>query len=531
MNVDILIKGGTVVDGTGAPARLAEVAVAGGHIVGVGSRLDVVATETIDATGCVVSPGFVDIHTHSDVSLLHDPRGESKLLQGVTTEVIGNCSFSPFPINPQRLELHSDHLARIGDDPIIPTWTDLTGYAAELERRGIALNVAPLLGHGTLRVATMGVDDRPPTPSELDRMLLLADEAFAQGAFGFSTGLTHVPSAYAAPEEIEALGAVAVRRGRIYATHARASAGNMIGAVEEAVEIGRRSGVRVEFSHLSINEPDHWGQAADLIEVFTRARSDGIEIGYDVYPYDASCSSLTQYLPGWVQEGGTEAMVARLSDPDVRSKALGDLAAGWFGGIPWLWERVVVSRTGQGGESYIGQSIEAIAAAEGRRPEVVALELCERFGNEAEVVLHYRTEQDMLAFLRHPLAVVGSDGSAIPLEQHGDKPHPRHFGTFPRILGRYVRDRSELALEDAIAKMTARPAERTGIRDRGRIMVGLVADLVVFDPSTVLDNATFEDPTQAPSGIRDVVVNGVTAMRDSEQLGVRSGRVLLASGS
>ena len=529
VDVDLLLRGGLVVDGSGSPGHTADVAVQDGRIVAVGAALDANARQTIDATGCVVAPGFVDIHTHSDVSLLHDPRGESKVLQGVTTDVIGNCSFSAFPIDPSRLSLHSDHLARLGDEPITPTWTDLDGYAAVLERAGIALNVAPLLGHGTLRVATMGVADRPPDATELARMLELADEAFSQGAFGFTTGLTHVPSAYAQPPEIEAIAALAAVRGRIYATHARANAGRTFAAVDEAVAVGRRTGVRVEFSHVAINEPDLWGSADAVLAIFERAVTDGVDISFDVYPYDASCSSLTQYLPPWVQEGGTEAMVARLADDAVRSRALQELAAGWFGGIPWLWDRVVVSRTGPGGEHLIGQSIAEIAAADGRPPEVIALGLCERFGNEAEVVLHYRTEGDMLTFLRHPLAVVGSDGSAIPLDQHGDRPHPRHFGTFPRILGRYVREMPALPLEAAIAKMTSRPATRIGLRDRGFVRQGYVADLVVLDPATVRDEATFLDPARAPVGIRDVIVSGVATVRDGRQTGARPGKVLRAS--
>jgi N-acyl-D-aspartate/D-glutamate deacylase len=530
--VDLLIRGGHLIDGSGAPGTDADVAIAGGRIVAIGEGASaLVGRETafLDASGMVVAPGFVDIHTHSDVSLLHDPRGESKVLQGVTTEVIGNCSFSPFPIEPARLELHRDHLARIGDDPITPTWTDLAGYAAELERRGTAINAAPLLGHGTLRVAVLGVDDRPPTDAELERMLDLADGAFAQGAFGFSTGLTHVPSAYGSSAEIEAVARVARRRGRIYATHARAVAGGAFAAIEEAVAVGRATGVRVEFSHLAINEPHLWGHAAEVLAIFERARAEGIDIAFDVYPYDASSSSLTQYLPPWVQEGGTEAMRERLRDAGTRERALVDLAAGWFGGIPWHWERIVISRTGPGGEASIGRSVEAIAQDEGRPPQVVMLELCERFGNEAECVLFYRTEADMLAFLTHPLGVMGSDGSAIPLDQGGDKPHPRHFGSFPRVLGRYVRELGALGLPEAVAKMSSRPAERIGLADRGRAAPGSAADLVIFDADRVIDQATFLDPCRAPIGIRDVLVGGVPVVRDGVQTDARPGKVLRAS--
>lgn len=530
MTPELVVTGGLVIDGTGRPATVADVAIAGGRILWIGDGAIPPGTPVIDAAGAVVVPGFVDIHTHSDVSLLHDGRAESKILQGVTTEVTGNCSFSPFPIDPARLDLHRDHLARIGDDPITPSWTDLDGYAAELERRGTAINVAPLLGHGTLRVAVLGVDDRPPTPDELERMCALAEAAFDQGAFGFSTGLTHVPSAYGGPEEIHALAQVAHRMGRVYTTHARATAGGAFSAIEEAIEVGRRTGVRVEFSHLAINEPHLWGHAAEVLALFDAARGDGVEIAFDVYPYDASSSSLTQYLPSWVQEGGTDAMRLRLSDPDTRSRALTDLAAGWFGGIPWHWERIVLSRTGPGGEGLIGRSIEAIALEQQRPPAEVMLETCEIYGNEAECVLFYRTEEDMLAFLSHPLGVVGSDGSAIPLDQGDDRPHPRHFGSFPRVFGRYVRERAALTLEEAVAKTSTLPAARIGLHDRGQLVPGWAADLTILDPGSVIDRATYTDPCQAPVGVRTVVVAGVPVVRDGAITGARPGRVLRARG-
>jgi N-acyl-D-amino-acid deacylase len=526
---DLVVRGGLVIAGDGTAARRADLRLSAGRVAAIEPPSDRRARDgDLDASGCVVAPGFIDLHTHSDVSLLHDPRGESKVLQGVTTEVTGNCGFSAFPIDPARLALHSDHLARIGDDPITPTWTDLDGWAATLERQGIALNVAPLLGHGTLRVAVMGVDDRPPTPDELARMAALSDDAFRQGAFGVSTGLTHVPSAYAAAAEVEALAAVAARHGRLYATHARVGAGRTLSAIDEAVDVGRATGVRVEFSHLAINEPDLWGRARDVLAVFERARADGVDIAFDVYPYDASCSSLTQYLPGWLQEGGTDAMVARLADPATRARAEAEVADGWWGGIPWRWERVVVSRAGPGDEDAVGLSIEALAARRGRPPERVALDLCERHGNEAEVILFYRTEEDMLAFLRHRLATVGSDGSAIPLDQGPDRPHPRHFGTYPRVLGRYVREQGALGLQEALARMTWQVADRLGLADRGRLVPGSAADVVVLEPDRVLDTATFEDPCRAPVGVRHVIVGGVPVVADGRQQPALPGRVLRA---
>ncbi len=521
---DLVIRNASLIDGTGAAARPADVGITGDRITAVGTiAADVVAERTIDAGGRVVCPGFVDIHTHSDLTLVEDGTGESKLRQGVTTEVVGNCSFSAFPIEPERLELHADHLAR-ATAPITPWWTDFDGYADALHERGLTINVAPLAGHGTLRVAAMGVDERAPTPAEMQRMVHDLDHALEQGAFGMSTGLTHVPSSYGDFDEVVALAEVLAARGALYATHSRAIAPDERAAVAEAIDVGRRTGVTVEFSHLAINRPERWGTGDELLAMFDAARAEGIDIFFDVYPYDASSSSLTQYLPPWVQAGGTEAMIARLAIPAERERALADMTEGWFGGIPWLWDRFVVSSSPDG--YGVTSTLAELSEREGIEPYELTLQLCERYGNELQVVLFYRSDEDVARFLRHPLAVVGSDGNAIALEQPTACPHPRNFGTFPRVLGVYARERGVLELPDAVRKMTAEPARRLGLTDRGTIAVGAVADIVVFDPETVLDHAGFGESPSAPTGI-DVVIVGGTVVLDHGAISTdRPGRVL-----
>lgn len=521
---DLLFRNATLVDGTGSPPKRADVGVNGDRIEAVGSiSTDAEALRMLDVTGKVLCPGFIDIHTHSDLSLLADGTGESKLRQGVTTEVVGNCSFSAFPIEPSRLHLHSDHLARV-TSPVTPDWVDLDGYAAALEEAGLAINVAPLAGHGTLRVAAIGIDSRPPTGDELARMVSDLECALDQGAFGMSTGLTHVPSSYAAFDEIAELARVLARREALYATHSRPHEDRERGAVGEAVDIGRLTGVTVEFSHLAINDPELWNTGERVLELFSEARESGVDIFFDVYPYDASSSSLTQYLPPWVQEGGTEAMRSRLADPATRTRALHDMTRGWFGGIPWLFDRFVISECPDG--FGVSRSLGELSAEAGADPYEMTLELCERYGNLAQVVLFYRTEQDVQTFLADPLAVVGSDGNAVPLHQPSARPHPRFFGTFPRVLGRYVRERQILTLEDAVRKMSGEPARRLGLEGRGTVREGKIADLVVFDPETVRDTTGFGQVPAAPVGIETVVVAGRVLLEDGAVSTERPGRVL-----
>lgn len=356
--------------------------------------------------------------------------------------------------------------------------------------------------------------------------------------------MTHVPSRYARTAELEALCAALAKHDAIYATHSR---GNGFSGAAEAADLGRASGAKIQYSHVALNRPEHWGSAERLLDVFGEARHDGVDIACDVYPYDASASALTQYLPAWVQEGGVKAMSGRLADPAIMQRAEDELAAGWGadGQIPWFWDRVMLARTdvgtarrrtrneGDGERDYRivldapeGISIEEAAAHAGVSAARYVLELCREGGNRVQVVLFYRTEADMRAFLRYEHTVVGSDGSAIAYEQHGRRPHPRAFGAHARVLGRYTRELADLDLATAVHKMTGAVADRMGITDRGTLQPGRAADIVIFDPGTVTDNATFGDPCRAPSGIAHVVVNGEIVIDAGVQTSARPGKVL-----
>ena len=527
---DLIIRGASVIDGTGAPGRVVDVGVTGDRITAVGTvPADAPTARTIAAAGRVLTPGFIDLHTHSDLTLLADGLGESKLLQGVTTEVTGNCSFAPFPIEPARIDLHTEHLATINFDHnesgSTPHWTDFDGYADALADAGLGINVAPLAGHGTLRVAALGLDERPATPEELDRMRRDLATQLDQGAWGMSTGLTLVPSAYGSLDEVIALAEVLADRGALYATHGRSSGTDLgPGGIEEAIAVGRASGVSVQQSHMAINHPDQWGSGPEQLALLDAAREEGIDIFHDVYPYIASSSALTQYLPPWLQAGGIGEMRNRLADPSTRSRAIADMHNGWFSGIPWLWDRFMVSAAPDG--YGVTRTLEDLAAESGTDPYELTLQLCEKYGNEIHVVLFYRVEEDVEAFLAHPLATVASDGNAMPLVGHGFSHHPRSFGTFPRVLGRYVRERGTLPLVEAIHKMSGEPARRLGLSDRGVIAEGRHADLVLFDPATVTDRAEFGRAPEAPLGIHVVVVNGSVMVDHGTIASARPGRVL-----
>ncbi|GAA5107529.1 D-aminoacylase [Haloechinothrix salitolerans] len=520
------LRGGTIVDGTGAAPRIGDVAIRGDRISRVTPPGVVPAhpSDEIDCIGLTVTPGFVDIHTHSDLSFVHHPSAPSKVMQGVTTEVVGNCGFSPFPAHPHRREALIGFLRGIGVPRTNIPWSDFAGYADVVDAYRPVMNVAPLAGHGALRIAATGTDDVTVDGDILRTMERLLRECLDQGAFGLSTGLSYVPSQFAGPDEINALARVVRDHDALYATHARATP-DPFDSFDEAIGVGKATGVRVQYSHLALNDPRMWGRADDVVAHFQHAADAGIDVRYDVYPYDASASSLTQYLPAWVQAGGEDGIRRQLADRTGFARARDDLAKGLYGTIPWDWERVVVSLAGPDDEALEGRSIAHGAERYGMTPEELCLRLAMRYGNRAQVVLFYRAEADVAAFLAHPLAIVGSDGTAMPVTAPG-RPHPRSFGSHARLLHRYVADEGRLTLADAVHKSTLAPAQRIGITDRGVLTEGARADIAVLDATAVRDTATWTDPCQLASGVRDVWVNGEHTIASGTPTGHRAGHVL-----
>ena len=527
--LDLTIEGATVVDGSGAPGSRSDVGVRDDTIVAVGDLSREPAGARLGAAGRVLAPGFIDVHSHSDWRLWANRRAESKIRQGVTTEVVGNCGFSPAPVSAEHLE-ELRGFALYVPAGMDFAWRSVGEYLRAFDREGTALNVVQLVGHGTLRVAAMGFAHRAPETQELLRMQRLLDEAMEAGAWGLSTGLIYAPGSYATTEEIVALARVAARRRGFYASHIRGEGATLLAAVGEAIRVGREAGLPVQVSHIKAAGRPNWGKVADALALVDAARAEGLDVTADVYPYTASSTTLRTLLPDWALEGGVEAMRARLTDPAARARIRRELEAPPAGQSLLDrvgWENIMVSYCAVRKDAE-GRRLSELAAARGQDPIDAALELLEAEGGRAYMILFQLDEADLRRALVHPAVMIGSDGSA--LAPYGElaqgKPHPRSYGTFPRVLGEYAREQRVLPLARAIHKMTGLPARRLGLRDRGVIAPGARADLVVLDPRRVADRATYEDPHRYPDGIEHVLVNGRFVVKDGEHTGSLPGRVL-----
>ena len=501
---DLLIRGGRVVDGAGNPWVLADIAVRGDRIARIGHLPDADAGRVIDADGLVVAPGFIDPHTHAVRGIFDVPTADNYLLQGVTTLTEGNDGASPWPVG--------EHLERIAALGISPNW----GVFA---------------GQGTIRRTVIGAADREPTRDELDRMRALVAEAMEAGALGLSTGLFYVPGSFTSTEEIVALSRIAAGYGGIYISHMRDEALRLLDSVEETIRIGEEAGIPVQMTHHKAISRDMWGRSADSLALVDAARARGVDITIDQYPYTASQTSITAVIPQWAQAGGTSALLARMRDPETRRRIREEIV--WRiehdrgGGDPaniviglCAWDRTLE-----------GRSLADILAS--RDAEVtlanaadLVMEIVENGG--ARAIYHAMDEGDVERIMRHPATAIGSDGG-ISVFGAG-VPHPREYGTFARVLGRYVRERGVLTLEEAVRKMSGATAQRIGLQDRGLLREGFFADIAVFDPDRIIDHATFAQPHRYAEGVTHVVVNGVLVVDGGAHTGARPGRVLHGPG-
>lgn len=527
---DILIRSGTIIDGTGAPRVRMDLAIDGTRVAGAYKPSEGKASMTIDAEGMVVCPGFIDIHTHSDLYLLSCPLAESKIRQGVTTELVGNCGGSAAPLVGQAREAERRSAKDLWVDV---TWSTIDEYLLRLADVRTSVNVASLVGADTLRLGVIGAEDRPPSDDELATMNKLLADAMVEGAFGVSSGLIYAPGCFARTEELISLATTAASLGGMYASHIRGEGRTLVEAVAEAIRIGRDAGCRVQISHHKACGERNWGKVGETLAMIEAARSDGVDVAFDVYPYTASSTALDTILPPWVREGGRGPELAKLRDPTVRERIkreLPDRDTVWENTVAEDgWANIVMlGFKVEGNRRHENRSVQSVADELGKDPADCAMDLLIEEELGVGAVFHEISEEDVKRVISHPLAMVGSDGeSEAPYGPTGSSPtHPRSYGTFPRTIRRYSIEMGLFSLEDAVRKMTSMPAARMGLADRGTLARGMAADVVVFDPERIRDTATYEDSHRYAEGIVHVLVNGLLTIEDGEHTKERAGQVL-----
>lgn len=524
---DLLIRRGLIIDGSGRPGVVGDVAVAGGRIAALGIAGPSDAKKIIDADGLAVTPGFIDIKTHSDFVLPINPKAESKVRQGVTTEIIGHCGFSVAPVLPGKAQLLADYLS--GGAPWL-AFREMSFPEYLGTFPAVAVNTGMLVGHNTLRLMVMGLEDRVPSEIELNQMSTLLEDGLRAGALGMSSGLFTPPGSFAKPDEMRTLCTVLKKHNAAYFTHIRDEANKVMEAVEEAIDIARATGVHVEVVHLKCSGIDNWGKAAQILDRIAAARAEGCDIDCDAYPYTAGANPLKNLLPGWVQIGGNESMLARLAQPETRARIRSEIAENGlnnWGRIP-SWDAVQISISPRMPKTA-GQTVASLATMRGCDP---IDQICDHLIDDngaTRVLVTSISEDDVRTIVRSSTALVGSDGNCVATYGTVSQgmPHPRFYGTFPRIISRYVHDERLIPLEQAIYKMTGGSAKALKVRDRGLLRVGHRADLAVFDPDDFRDQATYADPHHYPSGARTtVIVNGTLVVENASHTGATPGKVL-----
>jgi N-acyl-D-amino-acid deacylase len=525
--MDIVVRGARVIDGTGSPGYLADVGIREGHIAEIADPNRLTGRRTINADGLVLAPGFIDMHAHSDLQILAEPDHTAKVSQGVTLEVIGQDGLSYAPVDDGTLANLRTQISGWNDDPpgFDWNWRSVAEYLDRLDT-GIAANAAYLVPQGTLRMLCVGHDARPTTDSELRHMRELLAQSLGEGAFGMSSGLTYTPGMYASTSELAALCEVVAAHRGFYSPHHRSYGSGALDAYAEMIEVSKSSGCPLHLAHATMNFEVNKGRSGELLSMVDTALDEGCDITLDTYPYLPGCTSLHALLPSWATEGGVDATLHRLRDPDQRSRirdVMEQEGSDGCHGVLIKWDTIEINgvRCPESHGHLVGHSIAESAHAAGLPPAELYFDVLvsEQLGTSC--LMHVGHEENVQAIMRHRAHTVGSDGLLV-----GARPHPRAWGTFPRYLAHYVRELGVLGLEDCVAHMTGRAADRLGLADRGRIRVGAVADLVLFDPAEVTDTATFDEPRQQATGIPYVLVNGVPVIDDGHRTDALPGYAL-----
>ena len=519
--LDLIIRGGFILDGSGKPPYFSDVGIHGDRIAAIGKLEQVSAAKVIEAQGHVVCPGFIDLHSHSDVLLLKEPKHEPKVMQGVTTELLGLDGLSYAPLSKANLQQVRRYIAGLDGNPDISwDWNSVGDFISRFDQK-TAVNVAYLVPHIALRLEVIGWADCPASPHEIGRMRELMSEGMRQGAVGFSTGLDYFPARYSNRDELVAICQTVAQYKGISVWHTRMRDLGLIPSIEEALWVGEQTGVPIHISHFSTAGRANRGKSVEMLALIDKTRAKGIEVTFDSYPYLASSTMTIIFLPRWVHEGGPDAILKRLEQKTLREKIGSELKSAAYN-----WEDIYLTSVAtEKNKVYVGKNVVEAANMAGKEiPDFI----CHLLLEEELAVSHLRfigNEEDVQAIMRHPCHMASSDGLLI-----GDRPHPRGWGTFPRYLGVYSRELGILSLEETIRHMTSSPAQRLGLSDRGLVKEGFKADLVVFNPQTIADKATYTEPRQFPTGIDYVLVNGAVVVTKGKHAGILAGRALRGAG-
>lgn len=533
---DVIIRNGKILSGCGNPWYRADIGIKDDTILYIGNLAKEKGKIIIDADGLIVSPGFIDAHAHGDLRILGEPTASEKLMQGITTEINGQCGIGIAPIKDEDKESWREYIYGVfGDYPEVKfNWNAFDEYLNEVERVKPSINTAYLVTFGAARLMVMGTDCREPNEDELKKIVQIIEESMKMGAFGMSFGMIYVPTVFATDKEIEETCRIVHENNGVVGMHMRNEGNNLISSVEEVINLTRKTGVSFQISHLKAGGIKNWHKSINtVINMIEAAREEGMDITFDQYPYDACSTMMKQILPPWVLDGGTEKMKERIADKEVRKKINGQIngeiplenslsKAGWdnYAGLGG-WDGVLVtSAKSDKNEGFVGKTIKQLSCELNKEPMDVVCDLLIEEDGAVGMAVFMMCEDDVKTIMKHELQMAGTDGL------YGGKPHPRLYGTFPRILGKYVREDKLMSLSEAIKKITSYPAQRYGIKDRGLIMEGMKADITIFDEEKIIDKATFDNPFQYPDGIKYVLVNGKVAVKDNKIFCEGNGKVL-----